>query len=123
MLPIAAIGPTEIWIIVGVIILLFGVKKLPELGRTLGKGISELKAAMRGVKDTLDEAGSDVTEEIKEAKSGLEESIYKSIETNLDEKEGVNKEAEEKGDPQAGKDISKTAGEEDKGKKETDKDG
>ena len=47
MLPIAAIGPTEIWIIVGVIILLFGVKKLPELGRSMAEGIHEFKKASK----------------------------------------------------------------------------
>ncbi len=49
MLPIAAIGPTEIWIIVGVIVLLFGVKKLPELGRSMAEGIHEFKKASRKV--------------------------------------------------------------------------
>ena len=44
---IAAIGPTEIWIIVGVIVLLFGVKKLPELGRSMAEGIHEFKKASR----------------------------------------------------------------------------
>ena len=47
MLPIAAIGPTEIWIIVGVIVLLFGVKKLPELGRSMAEGIHEFKKASK----------------------------------------------------------------------------
>ena len=47
MLPIAAIGPTEIWIIVGVIVLLFGVKKLPELGRSMAEGIHEFKKAAK----------------------------------------------------------------------------
>ncbi|OFX14269.1 MAG: hypothetical protein A2Z18_04430 [Armatimonadetes bacterium RBG_16_58_9] len=48
MLPIAiGIGPTEIWVIVGVIVLLFGVKKLPELGRSMAEGIHEFKKASR----------------------------------------------------------------------------
>lgn len=39
------IGPWEIVIIVAVIVLLFGTKKLPEVGRSLGKGIREVKEA------------------------------------------------------------------------------
>ncbi|MFC6591281.1 twin-arginine translocase TatA/TatE family subunit [Deinococcus lacus] len=36
-------GPTEIILILLVIALLFGAKKLPELGRGLGQGIKEFK--------------------------------------------------------------------------------
>jgi len=46
MLPIA-IGTNEAIIIVGVIVLLFGVRKLPELGRSLAEGIHEFKKASK----------------------------------------------------------------------------
>jgi len=62
------LGTQELIVIFIVAFLVFGPKKLPELGRTLGKGIRELKAAMRNVKDSLDEAVPDVTEEIKGVK-------------------------------------------------------
>ena len=78
------LGTQELIVIFIVAFLVFGPKKLPELGRTLGKGIRELKAAMRGVKDTFEEAGADVTEEIKSAKSNLEDSIYKSLEPHVE---------------------------------------
>ena len=46
------IGPTEM-IIVGIVaVLLFG-KKLPEVGRSLGKGLVEFKKGMRGIEDEL----------------------------------------------------------------------
>lgn len=48
MLPIA-IGTPEIAIIGGIIILLFGVKKLPEIGRGLAEGIHEFKKASKEV--------------------------------------------------------------------------
>jgi len=83
------LGTQELIVIFIVAFLVFGPKKLPELGRTLGKGIRELKAAMRGVKDTFEDVGSEVTEEIKGAKSDLEESIYKSIESDIEGKEGA----------------------------------
>jgi sec-independent protein translocase protein TatA len=41
-------GPFEIFIIVAIILLLFGGKKIPELMRGLGKGMSEFKKASKG---------------------------------------------------------------------------
>jgi sec-independent protein translocase protein TatA len=46
MLPIA-IGTNEALIIVGVIVLLFGIRKLPELGKSLAEGIHEFKKASK----------------------------------------------------------------------------
>jgi len=43
-------GTPEIMVIMLVILLLFGGKKLPELARGLGKGIREFKDASDGVK-------------------------------------------------------------------------
>ena len=40
----------ELILILGVILLLFGGKKMPELARGLGKGIREFKDASEGVK-------------------------------------------------------------------------
>ncbi len=36
-------GPTEIIVILGVLVLLFGGKKIPELARGMGRGITEFK--------------------------------------------------------------------------------
>ncbi|MBI5675326.1 MAG: twin-arginine translocase subunit TatB [Nitrospirae bacterium] len=64
------IGTQELIIIFIVALLVFGPKKLPELAKTLGKGIRELKSAMLGVKDTLEkETGfsGDLKESIKDS--------------------------------------------------------
>ena len=50
MLPVAVIGTTEIAIIAGVIVLLFGIKKLPELGKSVAEGIHEFKKASKELK-------------------------------------------------------------------------
>jgi sec-independent protein translocase protein TatA len=42
------IGTSELLVILGVILLLFGGKKLPEFARNLGKGIREFKRAAQG---------------------------------------------------------------------------
>ncbi|MBX2981071.1 MAG: twin-arginine translocase TatA/TatE family subunit [Flavobacteriales bacterium] len=41
------LGPTEIILIVALILLLFGGKKIPELMRGLGKGMREFKDAQK----------------------------------------------------------------------------
>ena len=45
-------GPTEIILIVLVIVLLFGGKKIPELMKGLGNGINEFKKASKGDEQT-----------------------------------------------------------------------
>jgi sec-independent protein translocase protein TatA len=46
-------GLTE-WIVIGVIgILLFG-KRLPEVGKSLGKGIVEFKKGLKGIEDDVE---------------------------------------------------------------------
>ena len=42
------IGPFEIFILVAIILLLFGGKKIPELMRGLGKGMNEFKKGAKG---------------------------------------------------------------------------
>ncbi len=46
---------TEILLILGVVLLLFGGKKIPELMRGIGKGIKEFKNAKNSVEDELKE--------------------------------------------------------------------
>ena len=46
-----SLGIWEILLIVVVIALLFGGKKLPELGKGLGQGIKNFKNAVKGDKD------------------------------------------------------------------------
>lgn len=51
-------GVTEIVLILAVVLLLFGGKKIPELMRGLGRGVKEFKDASKG------ESGSGDTEKI-----------------------------------------------------------
>ncbi len=50
-------GPFEIIVILVVALLLFG-KRLPSVGRSLGRGIVEFKKGLKGVKDDVEDAGS-----------------------------------------------------------------
>ena len=40
-------GPLEVVVILLVVLLLFGAKRLPEIGRALGEGIREFKKAIK----------------------------------------------------------------------------
>ena len=59
MLAIAGLGPTELIVIVLVIVLLFGATKLPQLAKALGQ-------SKRAFKEGLDEAEREPRKEIKE---------------------------------------------------------
>lgn len=43
-----SLGPTELIIIMVIVMLLFGVGKLPEVGAGLGRGIREFKDSLTG---------------------------------------------------------------------------
>ncbi len=47
------IGPLELVVILVVVLLLFGAKRLPELGKSLGSGMKEFKDSVTG-KDSDD---------------------------------------------------------------------
>ena len=42
------VGPMEIMLVLIVALIVFGPKKLPELGKSLGKGINEFKGSISG---------------------------------------------------------------------------
>jgi sec-independent protein translocase protein TatA len=60
------LGATEIILIVLVILVFFGAKKIPELAQGLGKGIREFRKATREVQE-------DVTEDAKKIDGKSEE--------------------------------------------------
>jgi sec-independent protein translocase protein TatA len=45
------IGPAELIILLIVVLLLFGAKRVPEIGRSVGKGMREFKDAVTGRDD------------------------------------------------------------------------
>ncbi len=59
------IGTTEVLVIAGVVLLLFGGKKLPEMMRGLGQGVKEFKKGVNEVSEPLAEV-KDTIDETKE---------------------------------------------------------
>lgn len=50
-----SIGGTELLVIVVIALVVFGPKRLPELGRTIGKGLREFRRASNDLKRSLEE--------------------------------------------------------------------
>lgn len=48
------LGVTELLIVLFIIILIFGARRLPELGKGIGRGIKNFKEANRSEKQDLD---------------------------------------------------------------------
>ncbi|MBR3432640.1 MAG: twin-arginine translocase TatA/TatE family subunit [Bacteroidaceae bacterium] len=58
------IGTTELMLIAGIALLLFGGKKLPEMMRGMGRGISEFKKGAREVTEPINEVKDEILADI-----------------------------------------------------------
>ncbi|MBN1105842.1 MAG: twin-arginine translocase TatA/TatE family subunit [Deltaproteobacteria bacterium] len=64
------IGLPELIVILVVALIVFGPKKLPELAKSLGKGMAEFKRATQDIKESLD-----MSEDLREVKEDLADSV------------------------------------------------
>lgn len=79
------ISGAEIFIILIIVVMLFGADKLPELARGLGKGMQQLKSATNEVKKEITESAkkqgidasltSDIEKDIKNIKNKVKDNI------------------------------------------------
>jgi sec-independent protein translocase protein TatA len=53
------IGPLELLIVLGIVLLIFGPKRLPGLGRQLGSGMREFRDSIRGKSGEDDDDAED----------------------------------------------------------------
>ncbi len=63
---------TELLVILGVVLLLFGGKKIPELMRGVGKGIREFNNARHSIEEEIKEGMKDVDKKKIEEKKAAE---------------------------------------------------
>ncbi|MFV0604760.1 MAG: twin-arginine translocase TatA/TatE family subunit [Niabella sp.] len=64
---LGALGTNEIIIILVIVLLLFGGRKIPELMRGLGKGVREFNDAKDNVKREIEESANNITSEPKKS--------------------------------------------------------
>lgn len=70
------VGPQEMIAIFLVALVLFGPKKLPELGRTLGKALSEFRRAKNELRNTLQGHLNELEREARSPDSSANTSSY-----------------------------------------------
>jgi sec-independent protein translocase protein TatA len=51
---LGSVGPTEIIVILLLVLILFGSKRIPEIAQSLGKGIREFKKSMREIETEVE---------------------------------------------------------------------
>lgn len=64
LLFLGSIGWQEILVILLIILLLFGGRKIPELMRGLGKGVRSFKQGMKEVEGDVEEIKNDIKKEV-----------------------------------------------------------
>lgn len=74
-------GGSEVMLILAVVLLLFGGKKLPELARGLGKGIRDFKDASEGVKREIHRNinAVDIDEDIRRENSKTDSEVKSDL--------------------------------------------
>ena len=66
------LGTTELLLLGGLALLLFGGKKVPEMMRGLGQGVKEFKKGMKDVNETIDNVKTDIISDASESETSLE---------------------------------------------------
>ena len=66
LLFLGSIGLTEILVLLLIVLLLFGAKKIPELMKSFGKGVKSFKEGVNGIEDDLNADSSAKKEQASE---------------------------------------------------------
>ncbi|MFQ5743591.1 MAG: twin-arginine translocase TatA/TatE family subunit [Acidobacteriota bacterium] len=56
---LGSIGPMELLLLFLIVLIIFGASRIPEIGRGLGAGIQNFKAAMKGGAKDAEDSSSD----------------------------------------------------------------
>jgi TatA/E family protein of Tat protein translocase len=76
------LGFSEMLMIFVIALLVFGPKKLPELGKSLGRGIREFKKATEELKSNWEDQVKDITQPLNDVKRDIH-SMGQNIKTDL----------------------------------------
>ncbi|MBA6157092.1 twin-arginine translocase TatA/TatE family subunit [Tenacibaculum sp. S7007] len=77
------IGGPEIFVILLIVVMLFGADKIPEIARGLGKGMRQIKDATNDIKKEINDSAKnqgidtdfvrDINKEVNEVKDGIDD--------------------------------------------------
>jgi TatA/E family protein of Tat protein translocase len=70
-----SIGMPELMLIFLLALLIFGPKKLPEIGKSIGKGLAEFKKASDDLKKTIEHE----MDQVKSETSGVKDTVAQTI--------------------------------------------
>lgn len=62
----------EIFVILLLVLVLFGPKKIPEIARTIGKGINEVKRVQRDINNEINRYSEEIDNPVKSVKEDIE---------------------------------------------------
>jgi sec-independent protein translocase protein TatA len=74
------IGGGELLLILMAVVLMFGPKKLPEIARTIGKGMQQIKNAQANITAQINDASININDEIKKESENLTKPLEKEVE-------------------------------------------
>ena len=77
------LGMGELLVILIVVLLLFGSKKIPEIAQGLGKGIREFKKSVKDVQDQITLPDNDISD-LKKSVKDVKDQVTGSINENSD---------------------------------------
>ena len=78
------IGWTELLLVLGVALLIFGPGKLPELGQTLGKTVREFKGAINNIDADIKKEVNDIKSDVQEVKDAVDiKATIQDIQTDI----------------------------------------
>ena len=55
------LGMSELLVILVLVLLVFGAKRLPEIGNSMGKGLREFKRSLKDVQDSIESGPNDIS--------------------------------------------------------------
>jgi sec-independent protein translocase protein TatA len=84
------IGPMELFIVLVIVLVLFGAKRVPEIGASIGKGIREFKRSINDADRAIREPDGDASPPERLASGGAEPARRADDETRPEPKRLLN---------------------------------